>query len=73
MHIPKFNPIRSVTSPIFTKEIFKIRAIAKSTPVHQVIIDILVKFNTDKPQLSPELPPPSQACNSMQMAKETVL
>ena len=35
MHIPKFNSIRSVTSPIFAKEIFKIRAIAKPIPVYR--------------------------------------
>ena len=29
MHIPKFNSIRSVTSPIFAKQILKTRAIAK--------------------------------------------
>ena len=35
MHIPKFNSIRSVTSPIFAKEIFKIRAIVKPIPVYR--------------------------------------
>ena len=35
MHIPKFNSIRLVTSPIFAKEIFKIRAMAKPIPVYR--------------------------------------